>query len=198
MAKQMSDLDDGIIWREWFLNKIEKILDVNANSSTTSNIHPTLKNVTVIFGQAGSGKTFLIEMLSQIKRFQDRILLPFYCNFTSTPADFLIQFERQIEQVFNQNAPLPNLGASPLPNANASLLKHLLRLNSFQSKRFLLIIDSIDLRPDICDLISSNLHAFPSWLHVVITARPKRYRGITKVMHTQSHSRNLFPILFFL
>ena len=170
--KQVCHQKDDIIWREWFFNKIEKILDINANSSATnSNIHPTLKNVTVIFGQAGSGKTFLIQLLSQIKRFQDRILLPFYYIFTSsTPTDFLTQFERQVEEVFSLR-----IGQNVLPNFNVNFREHLLRLltslgndsgqaHKFQlnSKRYLLLIDSIDLRPDICDLISSNLHAFPS------------------------------------
>lgn len=180
---------DDIIWREWIFNKFDKILDSNSTATTASNVHPTLKNVTVIFGQAGSGKTFLIQLLTAIKRFEDRILLSFFCKFTSSslPTDFLGDLEKQISEVFNLRA-----SSNLLPNV--SFREHLLRLLknlsndstqgakfSITSKRYLLLIDSIDLRPDVAEIISGNLAHFPDWLHVIITARPKRFRAITKM-----------------
>lgn len=61
--------NDDIIWRDWFFNKIEKILDISNNNSIgqQQQQQPTIKNVTVIFGQAGSGKTFLIQLLRDRK-----------------------------------------------------------------------------------------------------------------------------------
>ena len=208
--------DDDIIWRDWFFNKIEKILDIsNGNNSvgqhqqqqhnqpqSSSQQQPTIKNVTVIFGQAGSGKTFLMQLLSQTKRFQSRVLMSFFCKFTSsTPNDFIHYFDQQIQETFNvqksslssSSSKSPN-NTNTITNYNVNFRENLLKLlNSFakdmtivnkyqlQSKRYLLLIDSIDLRPDICDLVASNLYALPNWLHVIITARPKRYRGITKM-----------------
>lgn len=180
--------NEDIMLRDWFFNKIDKILDLSTSTMTNSNM-PTIKNVTVIFGQAGSGKTFLMQLLSQNQRFQNRVLMSFYCKFTSsTPIDFIDMFDNQIKIVFNVQT------KNAMPNLNVNFRENLLKLlNSFSkdnsfvnkyqinSKRYLLLIDSIDLRPDICDLISSNLHAFPNWLHVIMTARPKRYRGITKM-----------------
>ncbi|KAH9497303.1 Ankyrin repeat domain-containing protein 50 [Dermatophagoides farinae] len=203
--------NNDIIWRDWFFNKIEKILDIsNGNNSIgqqqqqqqqSSQQQPTIKNVTVIFGQAGSGKTFLIQLLSQTKRFQSRVLMSFYCKFTSsTPNDFIDCFDQQIQQIFSHVQKSSSLATSRIIDTNnianhsVNFRENLLKLlNSFskdltivnkyqlQSKRYLLLIDSIDLRPDICDLVASNLHSLPNWLHVIITARPKRYRGITKM-----------------
>lgn len=191
--QQIKDEKDDIIWRDWFLTKIDKMLDMSNNpvSSTSPNTnqqHPTLKNVTVIFGHAGSGKTFLMQLLSQMSRFQDRILLSFYCKFhtSSTPSDFLSDLERKMLEFFHLRT------NSTLTTNNSHNCEQLLRqLNMLDNqqidrhqlnrRRLLLLIDSIDLRPDICDLISTNLLSFPSWLHVIITARPKRYRGITKM-----------------
>ncbi|XP_046912429.2 uncharacterized protein LOC124493394 [Dermatophagoides farinae] len=203
--------NNDIIWRDWFFNKIEKILDIsNGNNSIgqqqqqqqqSSQQQPTIKNVTVIFGQAGSGKTFLIQLLSQTKRFQSRVLISFYCKFTSsTPNDFIDCFDQQIQQIFSHVQKSSSLFTSRIIDTNnianhsVNFRENLLKLlNSFskdltivnkyqlQSKRYLLLIDSIDLRPDICDLVASNLHSLPNWLHVIITARPKRYRGITKM-----------------
>lgn len=184
--------EDEIICREWFFNKIDKLLDIFTPTNPNSNNNPTIKNVTVVFGHAGSGKTFLIQLLTKTKRFQNRIFMPFYCNSTSsTPIDFLSDFENKILEIFN--VPLEK-NASSAVNFNVNFRENLLKVlnklsgdsaiankHKLHSKRYLLLIDSIDIRPDICDLISSNLHAFPNWLHVIITARPKRYRGITKM-----------------
>lgn len=210
-----------IIWREWFFSKMEKIVDMNSTTATTAttttdstnnnnltaaaaannnNNNPTLKNVTVVFGQAGSGKTFLMQLLCSSARFEDRILLPFFCKAAAaaaagTPTDFLGDLEAAIGATFpalrQQIASSANASAK-VANFNVHFREHTLRLLAAMgreepahqfttSRRYLLLIDSIDLRPDICELISSNLHAFPPWLHVVITARQKRYRGITKM-----------------
>ncbi|UXI15999.1 post-GPI attachment to proteins factor [Sarcoptes scabiei] len=199
-----------IIFRDWFFNKVEKILDISSSSSlafnSNSNLQPTIKNVTVVFGQAGTGKTFLVQLLSETKRLKSRVLMSFYCNLSSfsslslnpsststsiTPNDFIENFDRQIQDLFNIST---TKKFSSTPNFNVDFRENLLKsLNNLSkdssivnkhklnAKRYLLLIDSIDLRPDICDLMASNLHAFPNWLHIIITARPKRYRGITKM-----------------
>lgn len=186
---------NNLIWREWFLSKIDKILDQTTSTTVAnhSNSPAHIKNVTVIFGYAGSGKTFLIQLLSLIEQYQNRILSAFFCksdsNHTSS-SDFIEAFQKRIESVFSTI----KISQDALPNQSVefreNLLKSLKNLNNdsklvdkyeLDSKRYLLLVDSIDLRPDLCDLISSNLHAFPKWLHVIITARPKRYKGITKM-----------------
>ena len=217
-----SSSNSEIIWREWFFSKMEKIVDMNSTTATTSttttdstnnnnltaaaannNNNPTLKNVTVVFGQAGSGKTFLMQLLCSSARFEGRILLPFFCKAAAaaagTPTDFLGDLEAAIGATFPalRQQIASNVSASAkVANFNVHFREHTLRLlaamgreesaavvarHQLNSRRYLLLIDSIDLRPDICELISSNLHAFPPWLHVVITARQKRYRGITKM-----------------
>ncbi|OTF74438.1 hypothetical protein BLA29_002918, partial [Euroglyphus maynei] len=120
--------------------------------------------------------------------------MSFYCKFTSsTPNDFIDCFDQQIRKIFNVQKSSSS-SSSKSNNSSVNFRENLIKLlNNFdndmtivnryqlQTKRFLLLIDSIDLRPDICDLIASNLHTLPNWLHVIITARPKRYRVITKM-----------------
>lgn len=183
---------NDIIWRDWFFNKIDKILDTNNSQPASANNsnNPTIKNVTVLFGHAGSGKTFLMSLLNQMPRFKPQMFMTFYCKLSSTTSsDFVREFEDRLSQVFSVTS-----GQSSLPNLNVKFRENLLKaLNclgadpdlvakyQLNTKRYLLVIDSIDLRPDICDLISSNLKFLPQWLHVIITARPKRYKGITKM-----------------
>src|SRR6218665_858488 len=77
-----------IITREWFFSKIDKILDINSPTSVSvsSNVNPTIKNVTVVFGGPATGKTFLFQMLLTRKPIQNRVLLSFFCQSPASPA----------------------------------------------------------------------------------------------------------------
>jgi hypothetical protein len=51
-------------------------------------------------------------------------------------------------------------------------------LNRWEDQCFLLLIDSIDEQPEICELLSRHLLLLPNYLHVIVTARPARRKGL--------------------
>lgn len=52
-------------------------------------------------------------------------------------------------------------------------------LNRWEDQCFLLLIDSIDDQPEICELLSRHLLLLPNFLHVIVTARSTRRKGFS-------------------
>lgn len=46
--------------------------------------------------------------------------------------------------------------------------------NRWENEKYLLIIDSVDLKTEIYELICKHLHFIPKFLYLILTARPKR------------------------
>ena len=52
-------------------------------------------------------------------------------------------------------------------------------LNRWEDRCFLLLIDSIDIKRELCELISRHLLVLPNFLHVIVSARPGRRKGFS-------------------
>ena len=173
--------DQTFIGREWVFAKIEKTIDVRTQISANT-------SVTAIFGCAGSGKTVLLRKLTEIKKFEDFLLAFIECNENIDINYFIDSIETQIKDKLQIENNLNNdsddneiLTADDL--FRKSVLFPLLEAKNVEKEvqRYLIVIDSIDTNAEICQLVANHIHLLPKWLHLIVSARPKRRKGFTKM-----------------
>lgn len=163
------------VGREWVFAKIAKTLDIRA----------PCPNATVILGAIGSGKTLLLRQISQNHRLKDNILAHYECNEHNDVHHFIACLEGQIKSKINfvnsYDCNEENDTSDQL--FQQSVLFPLLesQLINTEEQRYVIVIDSIDMNIDICQLISNHIHLLPKWLHLIVSARPKRLKGFTKM-----------------
>jgi ankyrin repeat protein len=167
------------IGREWVFAKIDKTLDIRNQVCINS-------SVTAIFGCAGSGKTFLIKHMTQIQRFKDKLLAVFDCDEKTQTNHFIACIETQIKDKLNIENCINNQNDDEIITSddifrNSILFPLLEAKNVSAEQRYIIVIDSIDTNGDICHLIANHIHLLPKWLHLIISARPKRRRAFTKM-----------------
>lgn len=173
--------DQTFVGREWVFAKIEKTVDIRTQISANT-------SVTAIFGCAGSGKTVLLKKLIEIKKFKDFLLAFIECHQSFDINSFIESIELQIKDKLQIENNLNNdsddneiLTTDDL--FRKSVLFPLLEAKNVEKEvqRYLIVIDSIDTNADICQLIANQMHLLPKWLHLIVSARPKRRKGFTKM-----------------
>ena len=179
----MSESDDlseqFFVGREWVFSKVEKTLDVRTQMSANT-------GVTAIFGCAGSGKTVLLQRLSQIKKFNDYLLAFVECNESFDLKDFIDSIETQIKSKLQIENNLNNDNNEVLTTDDLfrqAVLFPLIEAKNIEKEvqRYLIVIDSIDTNGEVCQLIANHMHLLPKWVHLIVSARPKRRKGFTKM-----------------
>ncbi|XP_054160187.1 ankyrin repeat domain-containing protein 50-like [Oppia nitens] len=177
------DYDQSYIGREWVFAKLEKTLDLR----TQLNVNTC---VTAVFGCAGSGKTALFKQLIEIKKFKDYLLAFVECTQELNIKNFINSVESQMKDKLNNENNLSNNINTDVNEVltvddlfQKCILFPLLEAKNMEKdqQRYIIVLDSIDTNADICQLISNHMHLLPKWLHIIISARPKRRKGFTKM-----------------
>ncbi|CAG2159659.1 unnamed protein product [Oppiella nova] len=176
--------DEAFVGREWVLAKIERTIDTRTPMNVSS-------GVTAVFGCAGSGKTFLFRQLIEMKKFKDYLLAFFECHENDDINQFMDSMESQIKDKLhlgnNLNNNCDDNDANDVVTSDdlfrKSILFPLLEVKNKEREEFrhIIVIDSIDTNADICQLIADHMHLMPKWIHLIVSARPKRRKGFTKM-----------------
>lgn len=179
MTETDDNCEDLFVGREWVFAKVEKTLDVRTQMSANT-------GVTAIFGCAGSGKTVLLQRFSRIKKLNDYLLAFVECNESIDLSDFIDSVETQIKNKLQIENNLNNESNERLAVDDLfrqAVLFPLLEAKNIdkEAQRYLIVIDSIDTNAEVCQLIANQMHLLPKWVHLVVSARPKRRKGFTKM-----------------
>lgn len=189
--------------RDWLFTKLTKHI----------NGYTSRKNVILLLGGIGTGKTCLLRQLVQTAEFKSQTLAYYECDESSDDCSFVLQLVKQLKRRIpylkvpsylqlekdKQNATKGEY------SSNESLFNEVIDqeddrffrqrkaktqsdifwthflfpliehgLNRWEDERFLIFIDSVDLKTEIFELIVKHLHLIPKYLFLILSARPKR------------------------
>ncbi|RWS14623.1 ankyrin repeat domain containing protein 25-like protein [Dinothrombium tinctorium] len=171
------DSADVFVGREWVFLKLMKTLDLRVDCP----------NTTVILGCPGSGKTMLLRKLRKSSKFKHNILAYYECVESSDVIHFLNQIDLQIREKINVRSKEAANTQDDDSFEFDDMFRQLILFPLLESdnvpdeQRYLIVIDAVDLKKDICEMISHHIHILPKWLHLIVTARSKRRKGFTKM-----------------
>ncbi|RWS25067.1 Ankyrin repeat domain-containing protein 50-like protein [Leptotrombidium deliense] len=172
---------DVFVGREWVFLKLMKTLDLRIDCP----------NTTVILGCPGAGKTVLLRKLLKTNKFRRSILAYYECTDISDVLHFLHHLESQIKEKIEPRKNNSNDEKAKTEGAESVELDDLFRQlilypllecdKITDEHRHLIVVDSVDINKDICEIVSHHIHILPKWIHVIVTARSKRRKGFTKM-----------------
>ena len=194
--------DFKFLGRDWLFSRLSK----HINGFTSR------KNVILLLGGIGSGKTCLLRQLAQTGEFKSQTLAYYECDESSDDCSFVLQLVRQLKKripylkvpsylqlekdkqntkgEYSSNESLFNVVVDQeddrffrqrkAKTQSDIFWNHFLfpliehGLNRWEEDRYLVLIDSVDLKTEIFELIVKHLHLIPKYLFLVLSARPNR------------------------
>lgn len=124
---------------------------------------------------------FVLELAKQLKQRITYLKVPTYLQLEKDKQNFKTDYSSN-ESLFNETDQEDDkfFRQRKTGTENDIFWNHFLfpliehSNNRWDDERFLLFIDSVDLKSDIYELILKHLHLLPKFLYLVLTVRPRR------------------------